>query len=1106
MFEITAEKLGRKIHTDKLFILVLLLCVMFEIRADNNKPFPFSYDNQYKSFKNVFLPHDANLINTIFQDNSGLIWMGTKNGLFSYDGYRIQDYTIKSDSDTKNIFSIVQIDSTHLCLGTGRGLLLFNLYTEQYEPVNPSLQKIRTVRSLAIFDNKLWVGSRDDGLYFYDFVQQSLQNIPLTPIDDKTIVYSFAPTDEKLYIGSYGGLSVYDPIKKKREKIHLPDQYKNLMVNSLLWDKGRNCLWVGTEGYLFQYHADTHEISVASPFSVNSFKTLTLDGKKDLVIGTDNGLYIYGVESQRLEHVVHDSRNKQSLCNNIVWCAFTDKANNIWLGTDHGFSLAACHSSFHFIHISEITDNGIGNQFTSIYKDSKGNYWLGGINGLILMMKDKSGNGTYQIQWLRTGDNDQSLPHNRIRCIYEDRDKDIWIATDGGIARYDVQYKRFIPYNIVNTIQQKNANWAYDIYEDDGGRLWIATYLGGLFVVDKKSLIVSNHRNPYFAEKNYSDETSSTSPLSNIVYKIEVDKSGFIWVNTQEGLARINPQNDHIDKKDIYMDKMIYDGNDYLWYSTDHIIYRLHISSGHKDKVCVLPEGSHVYSFTVKNNKLWFSYTEGVSVLNGTTLQKENISIPNYYYQSCFWDESHQLLLWGGEDGIACLSAATVQETISVENPIIITSVWNNNRRLMPDIDYKGSSVKYRNDLELPYSMNNLAIEFSRFTYSPETDRSFYYYLEGIDSTWCKMDVAQNRILLPNLDPGCYMLNIRNGNDNPTVSPVTRFKITVMPPWYKTLYIYLLYILLFIYSVWLILWKIQLRIKHRYERMEKEKTMELSNLKMDFFMNISHELKTPLSLIIAPLSKLISETKNQESKQKLELIHQNSLRLNTLIQKVLNFKQMEYDSDNILIRSHVELCVCLQNIIESFSFSFSEKNISKGFVSNKKEIWMNLDVLKIESIFANIISNAIKYMPESGGEIQISLIHEEDKNVIVIADNGIGIKKEDLPYIFIRFFQSKNGKKRTNGSGIGLYIVKKFIELHGGRIDIQSRSEGYGTTVKVELPLTDENCISTQEHDCIQEVASDDYSLPSLLIIDDNQEMVSFLVESFSKDYRCLKA
>ncbi len=1106
MTKITTDNLRGNIYTNRLFFLFLLICTITEICADNRKPYLFSYENQYKSFKNVLLPHDANQVNAIFQDRSGLMWIGTKNGLFSYDGYRIQDYPMKAGPETKTIFSIVQIDSVYLCLGTGEGLLLFNLCTEQYESVNPQLRAVKAVRSLALFDNKLWVGSYNEGLFYYDFEQKLLKNVPSSSEDDKAIIYSLTSTGQKIYIGSYSGLSYYDPKEGKRVNISLSRQYKDLMVNSLLWDENRNSLWVGAEGYLFQYLPKTGEVHLVPSFPVNSFKTLALDGKQDLVIGTDNGFYVYEVESRKLKHIVHDSRNKQSLCNNIIWCVFADKANNVWLGTDRGFSLAAYHSTFHFVHISEITENGMGNQFTSIYGDSKGNYWLGGINGLILM-QNISGKEekTYQIRTFRSEDNKYSLPHDRIRCIYEDRDKDIWIATDGGIARYDIHSGMFIHYNILDATRQKNANWAYDIYEDNKGRLWIATYWGGLFVVNKKKLIASDNRIPYLAEENCSIGNDPASFLSNIVYKIEVDKKGVIWVNTQEGLAKIDPQNNQIEKKKIYLDKMIYDGDNYIWYSTGQVISRFHISSGNNEKVCTLPEGNHVYSFVAYKNKLWFSYTEGVSVLDMVTLQRENISIPNYYYQSCFWDEQHQLLLLGGEDGIACLSTAMTQSIVSQESPIILTSIWNNKRRLIPTIDYEGKSVKYRDELQLPYSTNNLAFEFSRFTYSPEIDRAFYYCLDGTDSTWSKIELAHNRVFLPNLEPGSYTLRLRGESDNPSISPVTSFKITILPPWYRTLYAYVLYVLLFLFVVWQIVWRIQLRIKRRYERMEKAKTIELSNLKMDFFMNISHELKTPLSLIIAPLSKLISETKNRENKQKLELIHYNSLRLNTLIQKILNFKQMEYESENMLIRSHVELCALLQNTIQTFLTVIQERHIELKFTSDVDTLWMHLDILKIESIFINILSNAIKHVPLKDGIIEISLSKRENEVCIRISDNGDGIKEEELALVFVRFFQGRNAKKNQGGTGIGLYLVKKFVELHSGRVEIRSNG---GTIVEIILPLIGDNAISVERQLPVEiDVMADvEKANATILIIDDNKEIVAFLAETLSEYYRCITA
>lgn len=281
----------------------------------------------------------------------------------------------------------------------------------------------------------------------------------------------------------------------------------------------------------------------------------------------------------------------------------------------------------------------------------------------------------------------------------------------------------------------------------------------------------------------------------------------------------------------------------------------------------------------------------------------------------------------------------------------------------------------------------------------------------------------------------------------------------------------------------------------------------MSNLKLDFFIHISHELKTPLSLIIAPLSTLITEIKKPEHKKRLESVYGHALKLNSLIHEVLYFKQIDCASENTLIRSNIELCSFTRNILDTFSMAFASKNIRPVLISDREQIWMNLDMIKMESVISNIITNAIKFIPAEGGKIEVSIIQEAETVTIQISDTGSGIRHEDLPYVFIRYFQSKNKERRKDGSGIGLYIVKKFIELHDGHVSINSAGDKCGTLVTVTLPLSGANCISS-----VQNSFQTDQQLsllsgkPILLIVDDNVEMVTYLVEAFSKEYCCLYA
>lgn len=1062
--------------------------------------------DQYRNFKNIYFTEKANLINTVYQDKQGMIWAGTKYGLFNYDGYHSQNYISDLGPDANSIFSILQIDSMHLCLGTDYGLLLFNLYTETFESPLKGTENIKAIRSLALFDGKLWIGSRDNGLSYYDFESSSVSAIPLRGGTDMGTIYALEAVADKLFIGSYNGLSCYDSKKKIRSLIKLESNKKHLMVNSLLWDDKKNCLWVGTEGALFQYYTNNEQVKVV--LLKNSFKSLSFDGNKNVLIGTDDGLYIYKSYLEKIKHIIHDSRNLHSLCNNIIWCIFCDRDNNVWLGTDRGLSLSVFNTAFKYIHISEFMHSGDGNLFTKIYCDSKANYWLGGINGLLLLEKKNAEGDGYITRWFRMGDDRNLLSHNRIRCIYEDKEHFIWIATDGSILRYDESTRQFIHYKIIDATGKRNANWAYDLFEDEKGRLWIATYMGGLFVVDKKDLINNGSTKPFIAECNLCDKQPKSDVLSNIVYQMLEDKDGFIWVNTQMGLARIDPNTMKIHKMDIYLDNMIRDDYGNIWYSSFDKLYKLDCNTFNVRKINIpqLKE-TQIHALVIEGNHLWLSSSEGVFAINCNTFEVLNVPIPKNYYQTGFYDHVQNVVIWGGEDGVTSVSPKIVHSLLK-SNPIYVTSVWVNDKRLLPDIDYKGRSIRFENKITFSPADNNLMFEFSGFSYSQELNGGVFYKLNENDE-WKKMEYGNNRITFAHLSPGDYTLSIRNGQfDNNVLCPVTHFNFILPPPWYLSVYAYVVYSILFAFALFALVKRVQANSKRRYEQLEKDKILELSRLKTDFFVNMSHELKTPLSLIIAPLSRLVSETRNVDHKKKLEFIHQNSLRLNMLIHKILDFKQLEHESENVLIRSHVELCAFCRNILDTFSLTFVEKNIRSSFSSNADAVWMNLDILKVESVFVNIISNAIKYNRDGQGQIDISLLEDKNKGVVLVSiqDKGLGINQDDLPYVFIRFFQSKHTSGKKKGSGIGLYLVRKFIELHNGTVSISSK-EGKGTLVTITLPLEGDNLPLSlcQETENELKLSKQDF-FPKLLIIDDNVEILVFLAESFAPNYKCLKA
>ena len=499
----------------------------------------------YQQFDNIYLGAEASVISCFLQDSEGLIWVGSNKGLFSYDGYSTQQHFTYGERTNTRIYCGIIADNTYLYLGTDNGILVYNYRTDKYE--QPDTDFPTDVRTMVLQGDTLWIGSLN-GLYTYQLKSRQLNHFDSkqTGLPHNTIYSIIHTKDNQIYIGTYNGLCRYVQASGKFENILLPVNRggSNLFVNSLLEDTTRQCIWIGMEGYLFQYNPTIGEMKAIEVFHNNSIKSLALDGDENLLAGTDNGLYVYQNDKEPLQHIIHDSRNIQSLTNNIIWNIFSDQEHNIWLGTDYGISLSRYNSALQFVPISQITGTGDGNQFYSLFRDSKGFYWFGGTNGVI-RFTHPAGN-KHDAIWYRMGDKNHPLSHNRIRHIYEDREQQLWIATDGSINRYDYNTHQFVHYNIVDSTGTYNTNWAYYLFEDTDGKLWIATCLGGIFVVDKHKLIQSAGKS-YVADQNYSIHNGLSGMFIN---QIVPDAEGNVWVllYNSKGIDKINARTRQVTK------------------------------------------------------------------------------------------------------------------------------------------------------------------------------------------------------------------------------------------------------------------------------------------------------------------------------------------------------------------------------------------------------------------------------------------------------------------------------------------------------------------------------------------------------------------------------
>lgn len=1076
----------------KRILSTLLLCLTSSL-------YIHAQQTSYQNFENIYLDAESSTITSFIQDSQGLMWIGTIKGLYSYDGYTTHPHNSSEKGTDIQIHCGFSDGKSLLYLGTDNGILVYNYQTDRYLP---TIAIPSSVRAIAYAEGVLWIGSLN-GFYRYDIAKKEIKRIDKQGKGlPNQIIYSLVHEGSKLYIGTYDGLCTYDIRTGAFLTITIPkDPSKsNVFVNSLLLDQQRACLWIGTEGTLYRYSLKKRTTEGAKGLGYNSIKSLALDHTKTLLVGTDNGLYTFN-EQQGFKHIAHDSRVATSLSNNIIWAIYTDKDSNCWLGTDYGISLFRHNRTFDFVPISAIAGNGDGIRISELYSDSQCNIWLGGENGLLLK---RNGGGSI---WYKMGSSTFPLSHNRVRKIYEDTDKNLWIATDGSLNRFERAKQQFIHYTIVDKSRKHNANWCYDLFDDGRGRLWVASFLGGVFVVDKQSLLRSRGES-IEALHNFNTQNGL---IEDYISQIVSDRNGKVWVlYRNREVSLIDIKSWKIVRLDLSKElnnekpnRLFCDSDGTIWVGFKGGVAKITNIEKRQVKISILDEFNpkEPLAMAQENNHLWISTTNSVWVLNRSTLGIEQcLRTSSHNFTSLYFDAGSKKMYMGGVDGYAI---TTLNQIKSTEKPstIAITALYINNKAVQ-NLPKGDLSIRYADVIKVRYYENNLSFEFSDLEYSFDEKSSYVYKLEGQNNQWSTLKSDINRISYSNLSSGTYQLIICKLSSTGQPSEIVRqLKIVVLPPWYLTIAAKLLYLLLFVAVVIWVINFFLMKNRLKMERQEKERSLEQSKIKFDFFTNISHEIKTPLSLIIAPLAKLLYEVKEGEHKNQLRLAHQNAMKLNSLIHQALDFDKVENRSNPQLILSKIEFIEFSKSIFELFKESSAERKLTFSYHADCDQLYIDIDVVKMESILTNIISNAIKFTAD-GGRIELRISHSTANKTLDIAiiDNGVGISDQDKPHIFQRFFQAPSTKDTQEGTGIGLYLVKTYTELHGGSIQIES-ALSKGTQVTVAIPIKEYQSIasSSSSHDT-------NANAPLILIVEDNHDIAEVIVSTLGNSYSYLKA
>lgn len=1059
-------------------LAVVCCCVAFYCRGEHGA---------VKSFASIGFQGEVRVVNCFAQDATGMIWIGTNHGLYSYDGYSTCQHSVSHDTDTSSQINSMTIVGDTIFIGADCGLLAYDIARDAFCESHSTTPT--DIRALAVHGGTLLIGSLN-GFYEYDLRSHTVTERK-AGLSNRTIYSILDIEGDGIYVGTYNGLNKFQLHNKEFRQIEMPSPNvkKNTFVNSMLFDSRRGCVWVGTEGSLYKMDMVTHHFTRIEGFGNNSIKSLALDDRNgDVMVGTDNGLYIYN--EWGIVRYSHNSRINSSLLNNIVWSVFVDRDHNLWAGTDYNISMSQ-QSDNDIITIPELTGKEDGNVFYAIARDSRGLLWLGGANGII-----KYDGSAARTEWYTMDNQRHTLPHNRIRAIYCDRENELWIAGDGSVNRYDYGTGQFSRYHIVSSDRRYNANWAYSIFEDNSGNMWVGSFLGGVFVVSRDKLMASDG-------EVTADRHISFGEANNFVNQMIPSAGGGAWVLLYKGggLYRIDGKAYGLRKIDVVKDmggepsNIIATDNGQLWCATDEAI-----------AVYDAPTCRYLRKFSVSRyanctvtamkqvgDKVWLATNTGVWTVDMATFKPERLNIPNHPFYSIGYDEKAAKVVLGGLDEIVAVSLGD----ITAEQPepdIFVTAVHVNDKLFAPD----GQSVRSISRINLGHDENHITISVSDFNYSTDNKTQFAYRIDGLGDKWVTLPVNSNRITCANLVPGNYTVHIKAiGSDGELSEKERSIVIAIAPPWYASTPAHIVYALLL---VALVLWVINFfRVKNRLRiaRIEKEKTVEQIALKSELFANISHELKTPLSLIIGPIGRLIADVKEPAVAKQLNMAYENALKMNTLIHKVLDTKRIDADTETLMILSQVDIVHFCSNIVQTFEAAYGQKHFL--FTSGVETIYMDIDVVKMESVINNIISNACKYSGENA-TIAVAMERQEDNVVIRISDDGIGIAEADIPFIFQRLYQSPRTKGVKEGTGIGLYIAKKFVELHEGKIAVTSLP-GSGTTFTIVLPIKGGEAVGN-ESDEGSKVAKNG----TILIVEDNDAIRRFLTDTLGDEYNCLLA
>lgn len=1108
------------------FCLVLILLSSLYSSAVNH---PYLY---YLGIENGL---SNNAVTSIYQDKYGFLWFGTYEGLNRYDGYKFQVFRNKLNDQTSlidNRIVCIQEDAHHnLIIGTKKGANLYHVASGKFSMIRFPYQKgFRTI-SYAVNglvrdeQDQVYIATDGQGMLEYGKDKDIALQIPYKNGKHQSNSYhvkSIKIDQHKniwLYIQEYG-LCLYRP----KTKQITPVQDFAMDVQCMAPD-GLGNMWIGNESGLYKYEIGT---KILLPYNHkngielnNTVFDLSVDKDHKLWISTDGGgIIIYDIPKEKPLHL-RSGKEPGMLTSSAVTTVFEDKDQRLWIGTLRGgINIIDKHKTrFKTINSTPFKASGlISNFILSFCEDPQGNVWIGTDGEGLSYWNRKDNQFT---SYAHQPSDPNSLRNNNVAGIVRDEKSNLWLATyGGGVNKFNPgtgQFQYYACFNNETRIMDKNA---WSIYQDKSKHIWVGTCSdGGTYQLNT----ASNKFELFDAQ------------LKNVI-SINEDRQGVLWMGTFSSLIRVDLKNKkHRVYPMITAVRAIYeDKKGHFWIGTEGGGLLLFDRKTGTYKTWSQKEG--LSGNTVLNileddtGSLWISTFSGLSRFTPSNGQFKNfhemdgLQSNQFNYNAALKLKSGEFL-FGGIKGFNLFRPEQIKPH-SIEPRLLITDLGTNNIPYEQDDSFENKkSVFEVEKITLPYDKAVLSVGFAALEYSSPNKISYAYYLEGWDNTW--NDPGINRTVnYSKLPEGSYRLRIKSTNaEGKWLQNERILLIEVMPPWWRSYWAYFLYAIGFAGSIYIYLnyQKRQTALRYQVElaHLKVAQEKELNEKKLGFFTNVSHEFRTPLTLIINPLKDILNHHTQVDAKE-LTVVYRNARRLLSLVDQLLLFRKS--DAENLKI-TKTDLVVFCKEVYFCFSQQAKSRNIQFSFSSSAEHIDLYMDREKIEISLFNLISNAFKFSPD-GGKIEMSIKEAEDEVAIHITDTGTGISAEVGNKLFSRFYQATEKNQTSKpGFGIGLYLVNKFVNQHFGKVSYSS-TPGKGTEFLLKLlkgkahfpgqqihEHTDETPVFLEEliveyHHLpvakpVQEEVSNELSTdkPGILIVDDNEEIRTYIRQLFMPDY-----